>query len=160
MTSPLTDSGVEAALVKKLASLELTTVGELLRYVPRRYIRRGHLSESQRPEPGEWITVIGRVEKSDMISMKRRYGKFLKIVVNDGRARYEASFFNAHWIQSKMKPGTRVALAGTVKLFNNQIQLSHPDWMVMPDDDGIDVVGSPSLLNELQADEADAGGSK
>ncbi|EGD56997.1 ATP-dependent DNA helicase RecG [Gordonia neofelifaecis] len=158
--SPLTESTVDPALLKKLAGLELTTVGELLRYVPRRYVRRGHLSESERPEPGEWITVIGRIQKAQMISMKRRYGQFLKVVVNDGRADYEASFFNARWIQKVLKPGTRVAMAGTVKLFRDQIQLSHPDWMVMPEDDGIDVVGNAAMIGEMYADAAESGDEK
>ena len=149
--SPLTDSSIDPKLITKLAGLELTTVGELLRYVPRRYIRRGQVSATERPEPDEWITVIGRVEKSQMIAMKRRYGKFLKIVVNDGQNRYEASFFNAKYIQRVLVSGVRVALAGKVKYFNNQIQLSHPDWLVLPDD-GMDVHGT-SMMAELLADE-------
>ncbi|MBM7366462.1 ATP-dependent DNA helicase RecG [Gordonia hydrophobica] len=153
--SPLSESSIDPALLTKLHGLELTTVGELLRYVPRRYLRRGHLTESERPEPGEWITVVGRIQKAQMIQMKRRYGQFLKVVVNDGRANYEASFFNARWIQKVLKPGTRVAMAGTVKLFQNQVQLSHPDWMVMPEDDGIDVVGNAALIGEMYADDAD-----
>ncbi|MGB3696237.1 MAG: ATP-dependent DNA helicase RecG [Gordonia sp. (in: high G+C Gram-positive bacteria)] len=146
--SPLSDASIDPALLRKLESLELTTVGELLRYVPRRYLRRGHLSESERPEPGEWITVVGRIRSAQMIAMKRRYGQFLKVVVNDGRADYEVSFFNAKWIKRVLTPGTRVAMAGTVKLFQNKVQLSHPDWMVMPEDDGIDVVGSAALMGE------------
>ncbi|WP_062393466.1 ATP-dependent DNA helicase RecG [Gordonia phthalatica] len=158
--SPLSESSIDPALLTKLHGLELTTVGELLRYVPRRYIRRGHLTESERPEPGEWITVIGRIQKAQMIQMKRRYGQFLKVVVNDGRANYEASFFNARWIQKVLKPGTRVAMAGTVKLFQNQVQLSHPDWMVMPEDDGIDVVGNAAMIGEMYAEGADDGDGK
>ncbi|WP_420042094.1 ATP-dependent DNA helicase RecG [Gordonia sp. MP11Mi] len=149
--APLTDSSIDPKLVTKLAGLELTTVGELLRYVPRRYIRQGQVSATERPEPDEWITVIGRIEKSQMIAMKRRHGKFLKIVVNDGHNRYEASFFNAKYIQRVLVSGVRVALAGKVKYFNNQIQLSHPDWLVLPDD-GMDVHGT-SMMAELLADE-------
>ncbi|WP_372491728.1 ATP-dependent DNA helicase RecG [Gordonia zhenghanii] len=155
--SPLTDSSIDPKLVEKLAGLELTTVGELLRYVPRRYIRQGQVSATERPEPDEWITVIGRIEKSQMIAMKRRYGKFLKIVVNDGRSRYEASFFNAKYIQRVLLSGVRVALAGKVKYFNNQIQLSHPDWLVLPDD-GMDVHGT-SMMAELLADETGENGT-
>ena len=152
--SPLTDSTIEKKLVDKLAGLELTTVGELLRYVPRRYIRQGQTSPTERPEPDDWITVIGRIEKSEMISMKRRYGQFLKIVVNDGHTRYEASFFNARFIKNKLRTGVRVALAGKVKYFREQIQLSHPDWLVLPDD-GMDVAGT-AMMAELVADDRDA----
>ncbi|MEJ9078102.1 ATP-dependent DNA helicase RecG [Gordonia malaquae] len=146
-TSLLSETTLDAKLVGKLEGLELTTVGELLRYVPRRYIRQGQVSTTELPEPDEWITVIGRVERAQMITMKRRYGKFLKIVVDDGNRRYEASFFNARYIQRVLRAGVRVALAGKVKYFNNQIQLSHPDWLVLPDD-GVDVRGT-GMMEEL-----------
>ncbi len=152
-SSLLAETTLDAKLVEKLAGLELTTVGELLRYVPRRYIRQGQASSAELPEPDEWITVIGRVERAQMITMKRRYGKFLKIVVVDGNRRYEASFFNARYIQRVLKTGVRVALAGKVKYFQNQIQLSHPDWLVLPDD-GVDVRGT-GMMEELLADELD-----
>ncbi|WP_186290623.1 ATP-dependent DNA helicase RecG [Gordonia zhaorongruii] len=147
--SPLTDSSLDPALVKKLAGLELTTVGELLRYTPRRYIKQGQPSKSELPEADERITVIGRIEKAQMISMKKRYGQFLKIVVNDGVRRYEASFFNARYIKRVLVPGVRVALAGTVKFFRDQVQLSHPDWLVLPDD-GMEQQ-SDEMIDELYA---------
>ncbi|GEE03569.1 ATP-dependent DNA helicase RecG [Gordonia spumicola] len=153
-TTPLAETDLDTKLVEKLAGLELTTVGELLRYVPRRYIRQGQASSAERPEPDEWITVIGRVEHAQMITMKRRYGKFLKIVVADSNRKYEASFFNAGYIKHVLKPGVRVALAGKVKYFNNQVQLSHPDWLVLPDD-GVDVRGT-GMMEELLADEIDS----
>ncbi|WP_026919238.1 ATP-dependent DNA helicase RecG [Gordonia shandongensis] len=148
--SPLTDAPLDAALVTKLASLELTTVGELLRYVPRRYLRQGQVSESERPEPGDWITVVGRIDKAQMVTMKRRHGQFLKVVVDDGRVTYEVAFFNARWLKTTMVPGTRVAMAGTVKLYKDQIQLTHPSWIVLPDD-GVDVVGNSAMFDELAA---------
>ncbi|GAA4677488.1 ATP-dependent DNA helicase RecG [Gordonia humi] len=149
-SSPLTESTIDEKLLAKLAGLELTTVGELLRYVPRRYIRQGQVSPTERPEPDEWITVIGRVEKAQMIQMRKRYGQFLKVVVSDGQMRYEASFFNARYIKRVLVTGVRVALAGKVKYFQDRIQLSHPDWLVLPDD-GMDVHGT-SMMSELLAD--------
>ncbi|MFT4086504.1 MAG: ATP-dependent DNA helicase RecG, partial [Gordonia sp. (in: high G+C Gram-positive bacteria)] len=148
--TPLAETAIDAKLVGKLADLELTTVGELLRYVPRRYVRRGQLTEEEQPEEGTWVTVVGQIMKADMISMRRRHGQFLKIVVADGRQSYEASFFNARWLQKVLRPGTRVALAGTVKFFRNQIQLSHPDWLILPDDDHDRVVSAGAgMLSEM-----------
>ena len=40
---------------EQLATVGVHTVGELLRYTPRRYIRRGHVVDQERPEPGEQI---------------------------------------------------------------------------------------------------------
>ena len=127
LTTELTDTALEPKLVAKLADLELVTVGELLRYVPRRYLARGDTADAEAPEAGSWINVVGHVTKADMIPMKRKPGSFLKVTVNDGRRSYEVSFFNARWMKKRLLPGTRIALAGTVKYFREQIQLSHPE---------------------------------
>ncbi|MDH3023873.1 ATP-dependent DNA helicase RecG [Gordonia alkanivorans] len=137
----------------KLAGLGVTTVGELLRYTPRRYIRRGLVADHQRPEPGEWLTIVGRITKSDLIQMKSRRGQFLKVKVTDDNEVYEASFFNPKFIRHQLRPGARVMMAGTVKYFREQIQLSHPEWMILPDGDPEiedHVVGS-KMLTEMYA---------
>ena len=115
-----------------LASLGLSTVGELLRYAPRRYLVHGQSSEEQALNDGEWITVVGRITRADLIRMKKRNGQFLKVTVDDGSRTYEVSFFNPRFIKNALRPGTRLMVAGTVKFFRNQPQLSHPEWMVLP----------------------------
>ncbi len=138
---------------EKLAALGVTTVGELLRYTPpRRYIRRGLVADHQRPEPGEWLTIVGRITKSDLIQMKSRRGQFLKVKVTDENEVYEASFFNPKFIRHQLRPGARVMMAGTVKYFREQIQLSHPEWMILPDGDPeIDHVVGSKMLTEMYA---------
>ncbi|WP_279105663.1 OB-fold nucleic acid binding domain-containing protein, partial [Gordonia paraffinivorans] len=118
---------------EKLETLGVSTVGELLRYTPRRYVRRGRASDHTRPEPGEWLTIVGRITRSDLIQMRSRRGQFLKVTVTDDHEVYEASFFNPRFIKNQLRPGARVMMAGTVKYFRDQIQLSHPEWMILPD---------------------------
>ncbi|GAA3956906.1 ATP-dependent DNA helicase RecG [Gordonia caeni] len=153
-TSELTATSLDPRLVAKLADLELVTVGELLRYVPRRYLARGDSADDELPEPGTWINVVGHVTRCENIPMKRKPGSFLKVVVNDGRRTYEVSFFNARWMKKRLVPGTRLALAGTVKYFRGQIQLSHPEWLVLPDAVDDRVQGT-SMLTEMYADQAE-----
>ncbi|GAB03956.1 ATP-dependent DNA helicase RecG [Gordonia amarae] len=137
-----------------LASLNITTVGELLRYPPRRYMQQGHLDQRERLEAGEWTTVVGTITASQMISMKRKHGQFLKVVVDDGHQRVEATFFNPRAIRRALQPGARVMLAGKVKYFREQVQLSHPQWAVIPDGDGDagKVVGSAMAAEMYTAD--------
>lgn len=155
LTTELTATALDRKLVGKLADLELVTVGELLRYVPRRYLARGDTADAEAPEAGTWINLVGHVTKADMIPMKRKPGSFLKVTVNDGRRTYEVTFFNARWMKKKLLPGTRMALAGTVKYYRDQIQLSHPDWLILPDAFNDAVVGS-SMLTELYSEQAEA----
>ncbi|MEO9327423.1 ATP-dependent DNA helicase RecG [Gordonia aurantiaca] len=151
----LSDSLVDALGPKpaeKLATLGVQTVGELLRYTPRRYVRRGRASDHTRPEPGEWLTIVGRITKSDLIQMRSRRGQFLKVKVADDNEVYEASFFNPRFIKNQLRPGARVMMAGTVKYFRDQIQLSHPEWMILPDGEPeIEHVVGSKMLTEMYA---------
>ncbi|MCH5643061.1 ATP-dependent DNA helicase RecG [Gordonia sp. ABSL49_1] len=143
-------------VVDGLASVGVTTVGELLHYTPRRYVRQGQASKAEMPETGEYLTIVGRITKADLIPMKKRSGRFLKVTVADESRKYEASFFNPKFIQHRLKPGARVMMAGTVKFFRDTIQLSHPDWMVLPDGDSeVDRVVGSAMLTEMYAVEAD-----
>ncbi|GAA1481007.1 ATP-dependent DNA helicase RecG [Gordonia sinesedis] len=143
---------LEPRAVEGLDSLGVTTVGELLRYAPRRYVRRGQLSQEQALQEGEWITVVGRIGKASLIPMRKRSGKFLKVTVSDGNHTYEVSFFNPRYIQRVLKPGTRVMLAGTVKFYRGQPQLTHPEWVVLPElDTDIEKVIGSDMLTEMYA---------
>ncbi|MFC0314150.1 ATP-dependent DNA helicase RecG [Gordonia phosphorivorans] len=154
LTTELSATALAPESVAKLADLELVTVGELLRYAPRRYLVRGRNSDTERPEPGTWINVMGHVKRTETIPMKRKPGSFLKVVVNDGRRDYEVSFFNAKWMKRKLLPGTHMGLAGTVKYFRDQIQLSHPEWLILPDLAHEDAIGT-TLLTDMYTDQAE-----
>ncbi|MGC4932861.1 ATP-dependent DNA helicase RecG [Gordonia sp. DT30] len=143
-----------------LATLGATTVGELLRHAPRRYVRRGQASAAQDLDEGEWVSIIGRVARAQMIQMHKRHGEFLKVTVNDEKQSFDVSFFHARRLLKILTPGTRVMLAGTVKFFREQPQLTHPQWLVLPEE-GADVdkvIGSP-MMTEMYELERRASGS-
>ncbi len=141
----------------KLAGLGLLTVGQLLFYAPRRYAQAGVVAADELPEPGDWITIVGRITKADLIRMKRRNGQFLKVLVDDDARVYEASFFNPRYIRTKLLPGARVMMAGKVGLYQGRVQLAHPEWAVLPDGSDPDVaaVGN-STMSKLYAVEQEA----
>lgn len=153
------DTVLDPKLAEKLGTLGLATVGELVRYAPRRYVRHGQLSNDEMPQDGEWATIVGRITTAKMIPMRKRSGSFLKVAVTDGNHGYEANFFNARFIQHRLKPGARVMMAGTVKTFRGTVQLSHPEWMVLPDGDpDVEHVVGSAMLTELYAVEQERSG--
>lgn len=155
-STPLADV-LDAATAEKLAGLDLTTVGQLLFYTPRRYAQAGVVASDELPEAGEWITIVGRITRADLIRMKRRNGQFLKVLVDDDSRVYEASFFNPRYIKNKLRPGARVMMAGKVGLYQGRVQLAHPEWAVLPDgaDPDVAVVGN-SMMQQLYAVEQEA----
>ncbi|MGC4960142.1 ATP-dependent DNA helicase RecG [Gordonia sp. DT101] len=153
------DVALDPKTATKLASLSVSTVGELLRYAPRRYVRHGQLSNDELPQNDEWVTIVGRITGSRMIQMRKRHGQFLKVAVTDGSHAYEANFFNAKFIQHQLKSGARVMMAGKVKTFQGKVQLSHPEWAVLPDGDPeVDRVVGSAMLSEMYAVEAEITG--
>ncbi|MFT4200116.1 MAG: ATP-dependent DNA helicase RecG [Gordonia sp. (in: high G+C Gram-positive bacteria)] len=148
---------LDAGMADKLVGLGLETVGQLLFYTPRRYAQAGVVASDELPAEGEWITIVGRITRADLVNMRRRHGQFLKVSVDDDTRVYEASFFNPRYIKNKLRPGARVMMAGKVKLYNGRVQLSHPEWAVLPDgsDPDVAVVGN-SMMQQLYAVEQEA----
>src|SRR5215471_1916991 len=115
-------------------SLDLRTVGDLLRHYPRRYAERGELTELSRLEVDEHVTVMAEIASVSRKPMRARRGSLLEVVVTDGVARLTLTFFNQSWRERDLRPGRRGLFAGKVGEFRGTRQLSHPDYQLLADD--------------------------
>lgn len=118
---------------KKLAKLGVHTVGDLLRYYPRRHGRWGEMSSIGRLQIGEYVTVDAEVEQSTMRTMRSRGGVILEVVVRNGRDRLHLTWFAKHAgalrrFEQELRPGAAGLFSGTVKAYRGQLQLLHPDF--------------------------------
>ena len=102
--------GVGPAVQKRLAKLGLRTLGDLLRYRPRRY-------ESPAPERriadlfgDEDVAIAGEI----LSVSERRRGrlKILTARVADGSGTISATWFNQPWLARQLQPGKHVRLRG------------------------------------------------
>ncbi len=122
-------------------AFELRTLGDLLRHYPRRMVERGELTDLASLAVDEYVTVLARVQ-SALIKTPRSAGargraaQRLEVVVSDGRGRLQLVFFGARntWRQKDLVPGGVGLFSGKVTLFNNQRQLAHPDYKLLPDE--------------------------
>ena len=118
--------------------LSLHTVGDLLRHYPRRYVDRGRLTDIAGLEIGEHITVVAQVEKATLRDMRSRSGKLLAVVIRDEKgAELDCTFFNGHRLKSLVKPGVRAVFSGKVGVFNRKLQLTHPQFETLDEDDEV-----------------------
>ena len=118
--------------------LSLRTVGDLLRHYPRRYVDRGRLTDIAGLEIGEHITVVAQVEKATLRDMRSRSGKLLAVVIRDEKgAELDCTFFNGHRLKSLVKPGVRAVFSGKVGVFNRKLQLTHPQFETLDEDDEV-----------------------
>jgi ATP-dependent DNA helicase RecG len=117
-------------------SLDLATVGDLLRHYPRRYAERGELTDLRDLVPGEEVTVMAEVRKVNRRPMRARKGSILEVVVTDGHGTLTLTFFNQPWRERELTVGRRGLFAGKVTMFNQKRQLNGPDYRILDDSAG------------------------
>lgn len=110
---------------------DITTVGDLLGYWPRRY--QSPESNLAAATIGSYIVAVAEVKSATTRTMKARRGRMLQAVITDGTKDLEITFFSAHGHEGKLLPGTRALFAGKVSSFNNRLQLAHPGYSLLSD---------------------------
>ena len=120
---------------KRLASvLDLHTVGDLLGYYPRRYDRRGELTDLAGLRDGEYVTVQAEVATVSTRPMRNRSGSIFEAVVTDGHGRLTLTFFGRgrqDWRAAELTPGVQALFSGQVSSFRGKRQLTHPEYELL-----------------------------
>ncbi|RAY12459.1 ATP-dependent DNA helicase RecG [Actinomadura craniellae] len=115
--------------------LDLHTVGDLLRHYPRRYARRGELTDLVGVQDGEHVTVMAEVVKVQGREIPRQPGYLLEVTVTDGRGELKLTYFGrkgAYRAERELAPGTHALFSGKVTTYRPrggraQRQLAHPE---------------------------------
>ncbi|MFM8673431.1 MAG: OB-fold nucleic acid binding domain-containing protein, partial [Candidatus Nanopelagicus sp.] len=117
-------------------SFGITTINELLRHYPRRYVVRGELTDISTLVAEDEVTILAQIEA---VKLRRANGKnILEVVVTDGSANLSLTFFNQAWREKDLKAGRVGLFAGKVGVFKGKRQLSHPDYHLIPDGEDVD----------------------
>ena len=124
------------------AGFGIETVGDLLRHYPRRYAERGQLTDLRSLDVGEHVTVLARVVSASLRPMRARRGTMFEVVVGDGHGKLRLTWFTPKGFHTKdLKVGRQALFSGKVTRFNNTLQLTHPDYkLIDEDDDAVDAV--------------------
>ena len=117
-------------------SFGITTINELLRHYPRRYVVRGELTDISTLVADDEVTILAEIEA---VKLRRANGKnILEVVVTDGSANLSLTFFNQAWREKDLRAGRVGLFAGKVGVFKGKRQLAHPDYQLIPDGDDVD----------------------
>jgi ATP-dependent DNA helicase RecG len=120
---------------KRLASaFDVHTVGDLLSYYPRRYDKRGELTDLAGLREGDYVTVQAEVASVSVRKMNNRSGSIFEAVVTDGHGRLTLTFFGRgrqDWRQQELHPGVRGLFSGQVSSFRGKRQLTHPEYELL-----------------------------
>jgi ATP-dependent DNA helicase RecG len=129
MTAPLTTlPGIGPKSAKNLERLGLNTLGDLLWYVPRRYIDYSQLKTINRLWYGEEVTVLATVEEMKVRPTRGGQLKLVEAVVGDGTGSLRVTWFNQPWIANQLPPGEAVALSGRIDQYLGRLTMNSPEW--------------------------------
>ena len=130
--------GVGPARGAMLEAKGLTTVDDILLYLPLRYEDRSNLKPISGLAPGEMATVIAEVRTARVSSFKRRNLGMFEATFGDGSgSTLLAKWFHGGYLANVIVPGLRVALFGKVEFdsFTGQLQIMHPEFEILSADD-------------------------
>lgn len=125
---------------KEFAALRIHTVGDLLRHVPRHYLSGTELTDLAGLQPGELVAVTARVAHIERHDPRSRPGAAprpgrLEATLTDGSGRLTATFFGkSHlldWWERQLRAGVAGLFVGKVGVFRDQLQMSHPVFVMM-----------------------------
>jgi ATP-dependent DNA helicase RecG len=115
--------------------LDLHTVGDLLRHYPRRWEKRGELTDLSELEIGEYATIFASVTGVSSKGIRRDLYK-TDVAVTDGSKKLTLTFFSKRdWQKGRFAVGDRAFFSGKVGEFNHKPQLLNPEVEAIDDDD-------------------------
>src|ERR1700728_3467438 len=125
--------GIGPKLAEILATKGISTVGDLLSYLPFRYEDRLNPRGIAELRPGEMATVIGQVQGSGLFRTRRM--PIFQLTVGQGRSRLRCLWFNATYLQDKFKAGELIALYGKVEQdrSSGKLQIIQPQFEMLGD---------------------------
>jgi ATP-dependent DNA helicase RecG len=125
----------------------IRTVGDLLEYVPRRYLDPGTLTGLTTLVPGMEVVIVAEVRSAVARPMRQRRQRMLTATVYDGITEFDLTFFKAWGHEGKLVPGRRAIVAGTLGRYKGRWQLAHPDYEML--DGAADDVVIDAYTNHL-----------
>jgi ATP-dependent DNA helicase RecG len=125
--------GVGPRIAELLATKAISTVGDLLHYLPFRYEDRLNPRGIAELRPGEMATVIAEVRNSGLFRTRKM--PIFQLTVGQGRARLRCLWFHATYLQDKFQPGQLIALYGKVEedQRSRELQIIQPQFEVLGD---------------------------
>src|SRR5580704_8401786 len=128
--------GIGPRLAEILATKGISTVGDLLNYLPFRYEDRLNPRGIGELRAGEMATVIGEVRNSGLFRTRKM--PIFQLTVGQGRSKLRCLWFHATYLQDKFKPGQLIALYGKVEQDSRsgELQIIQPQFEMLGDAGG------------------------
>jgi ATP-dependent DNA helicase RecG len=120
--------GVGPRHAQTLKRLNLSTLGDMLYYFPRRYDDYSKLRPINRLFYGDEVTVIGTVQSAGARPIRSGRVQIVEAVVSDGSGALRITWFNQPWIAKRLRNGMHVVLSGKIDQYLGRLVMNNPEW--------------------------------
>lgn len=132
LNAPLTTiPGIGPKSAKTLKKLDLSTLGDLLWHLPRRYDDYSQLKTISQLFYGDEVTVIGTVEEVNMRTVRSGKMKLIEAVISDGTGSLRVTWFNQPWIADRLKPDRPIVMSGKIDQYLGHLTMNSPEWELL-----------------------------
>ncbi len=106
--------------IKRLKFLGVNSFFDLLNYFPFRYENYSLISTIDKLQPGEIVTIQGRIIEAKN-EVTRRGMRIQKVIIDDGTGRIEVIWYNQPYLIRLFKPSPNLSVAGEVGQFGKRL---------------------------------------
>jgi len=119
--------GVGPRHAQTLARLGITTLKDMLYYLPRKYVDYSQLVPINRLRYGDEVTVIGTVTSIDHRTVSAGRYQIVEALISDGSGTLRVTWFNQPWMARRMRSGTYISLSGKIDQYLGRLVMNNPE---------------------------------
>lgn len=116
--------------IKKMQSIGIHTMNDLLHYFPFRYEDRSRVSPIGQLLAGESVTIKGAIESAKQI-FTRSGIKLQKVVIADETGKIEVTWYNQPYLVQLLQKARYISVNGNVEEFGKKLTLKPNDYEVL-----------------------------
>lgn len=137
----------------RLRARGIETVGDLLGWLPRRYV--DYESDLSAAREGEHLVAVADITGVEIFPRDRRRkavgrNAIMRVTISDGRTSMPVTFFGTYGRERTLTPGVRAVWTGRVTTFNGRPQLTSPDVEIVAEERADDEPGLLPLYTQVE----------
>ena len=137
----------------RLRARGIETVGDLLAWLPRRYV--DYESDLSAAREGEHLVAVADITGVEIFPRDRRRkavgrNAIMRVTISDGRTSMPVTFFGTYGRERTLTPGVRAVWTGKVTTFNGRPQLTSPDVEIVAEERADDEPGLLPLYTQVE----------
>ncbi|MEI7653363.1 MAG: ATP-dependent DNA helicase RecG [bacterium] len=116
---------------KRLQSVGIQTIGDLIQYYPSRYVDYSNFTTLDKVQPGDTATIRGTITAA-----KNAYARRITIqtvMIDDGTGTLKLTWFNQPYIVRMCAVGLTLAVAGEIEKKGTQITMKPDEYEIIKD---------------------------